>query len=313
MTRGITSISEGYNKYGVIGPEHFFESIKRILRPFIKKQKKSSNRVHVLDVFRVVDRTCILLSWDCKKHIHKVQIDLTMACEQERCISDWMKDEGKLQSSWLTNMAIDQEKVTLIVGLDGRMLFTSSVFEGPIHRYMRATEQNEAISLLRCAKMICKVALPELIFRSTTSEMGYHRLPYVNSYVLSRLIFQEYHLKGESGMCLTNIMDQLGQKFRLNEEWLDPITHEKLSAIPEDATNITHVDVVSVFKLASTNEHIDIDQGITTPESKEGAYFRIKNDIMTLGGYRVISVWNRPDVFTAYQIPDQCSFTSIPW
>ena len=314
-TRHTTSYYKGKNIFGIVGPEVFYETVKEILKPLIDN---TETRVRVEDVFYNEDRTFVLISWLCpKNHLHEIQFDLAMACERDTALSEEIDSRVRENNSWLRDVKpyLSHEKVTQIVSSNQRMLYTSSVFEGAIHDYLKVISKGRAISLIRCVKFLSSIAFPELIVKSNASCKGYTATSYVNSYIISRLIFQNWSQFAET-MSLEDVKLLMRNIFGRSyprpsgETWLDvkdPVTGEMLSTSLKDLKYIDHADVIKVFDspLFQGNARFDFeDETIVMPAKSPIApksYFRVRGRYHEAG---VLAEYCSDSPMCLYTVPD---------
>ena len=316
VTRNATSEYKGLSKYGIVGPEVFYETIKEVLKSFINKPERKG--VNVEDVFYIEDTTFVTISWYCpKKHLHKIKFDLAMAFEKETALSKEIDSRVHENNSWLRDITpyLTEEKVTQIVSSNLRFLNTSSVFELAIHKYLNDISKGRAISLIRCVKFLSSIVFPELIAQSHTSYKGYITTPYVNSYIISRLIFENWSKYAETmsledvKLLMRNIFGQSCPGL-LGDTWLevkDPVTSEMLRTSLKDLKYVEHADVIKVFESPVFHGYASFDlenETIVKPAKSPIApksYFRVRGRYHEFG---VLTDCCSDSPMCLYTVPD---------
>ena len=248
----------GILKYGSVGPENIYETIRRLLNPLRTKNKK----IYVKNLYLLGATTNVILSWFCtRKHQHILHIEFTLACELDISLRSWLAMHKRPEYTWFKAFEryLEDVKILLIGMSKQKWEFSSCSFDRPIQRYLNDTCSSEAIRLVRCVKLLCKMTLPDLFVKSKSSIRGFHITPYMNSYTVKSFVFQQWHLPGNEAMRINNMMVQLNKCFcklhkdKLGSEiWLDTkdfITGQFLGTNINsfDMLNIDHDSIVQVF------------------------------------------------------------------
>ena len=287
LTRYATSGYRGIEKFGIVGPAVFYKTVKAILQPSM--QNPGRNDVHVQDVFQYGDRTFVVIAWCCpRNHPHKITFDLVMACEMKTTLRDEIKTREHLKDSWLKGVIhyLEDEKVTLIVACNQSLPVTSSVYEKAIHKYLIRASNGRSNSLIRCLKFLSSIVFPEVVFKSKSSSKGYTRRPYVDSYIINRIVFTKWtEMNLESVRLIMKESFGLSYPRDANEPWLvvkDTVTREKLRTSLVNLKHIVHDDVIEVFDSSIFEENnlieVKVDTISNAPNEVNTAksYFRVR-------------------------------------
>ena len=185
---------------------------------------------------------------------------MLLACETDTGLKKWLEDVKEHTSPWLTRIApfIENEKVTLIFVSDKRLEFTSCVFDRPLHRYIAEETDKNGIIYMRCLKVMFKLFWPKRMARKSTSVLGYHGVPYVNSHTLKSLVFGQLRECDGTKLSFDDLMPQMKNSMSSTYDNLfgdklidvkDPVTGLPVGPYvnKDKHTKINHGDILKVM------------------------------------------------------------------